>query len=143
MRELLVKDIMHKITVIDATSSVAEAAKIMAEKNIGSVMVRKSGDITGILTERDILKRGVAEGLDIKKVKVAEIMTEHPYIIDSEAAVEDASKVFVKYRIRRLPVIERGRIVGIITSRDVAKSIRYAYFRKVQHLRKRGGGPTR
>ncbi|MFQ6136011.1 MAG: cyclic nucleotide-binding/CBS domain-containing protein [Candidatus Hydrothermarchaeales archaeon] len=123
MKKVYVKDIMHKITVIDATSSVAEAAKIMAEKNIGSVMVREEGEIDGILTERDILKKVVSKELDPRTTNVSEVMTKHPLIIDAKATIEDAAEIFNTVHIRRLPVLQRGEIVGIITSRDVARAI--------------------
>lgn len=137
MKEIRVKDIMHKITVVDSRITVSEVTKLMSKKNIGSVLVRKSGAIIGIVTERDILKKGVAMGLDVKNTHVSEIMVEHPYIIDSEATVHDASDVLKKFRIRRLPVIERGKIIGMVTSRDVAQSLRYSFFKKRQHHKRR------
>ncbi|MFQ5975194.1 MAG: cyclic nucleotide-binding/CBS domain-containing protein [Candidatus Hydrothermarchaeales archaeon] len=137
MKEILVKDIMHKITVVGANTTISDVTKLMAKKNIGSVLVRKSGDIIGILTERDILKKGVAMGLDIKHTPVSEIMVKHPYIIDSEATVHDASHALSKYKIRRLPVIERGKIIGMATSRNVAQSLKYSFFKKRHHHKTR------
>ncbi|MEE8185621.1 MAG: CBS domain-containing protein [Thermodesulfobacteriota bacterium] len=136
MKKTRVKDIMHKITVVDSNTTVSEVTKLMAKKNIGSVLVRKSGAIIGILTERDILKKAVAKGLDVKHTTVSEIMVTHPYIIDSEATLQDASHFLTKYRIRRLPVIEKGKIIGMVTSRDVAKSVKYSFFKKQQHHKK-------
>ncbi len=133
MKKILVKDIMHKITVVDSTTTVSDVTKLMSKKDIGSVLVRKSGVVIGILTERDILKKAVAGGLDVKHTHVREIMVEHPYIIDSEATVQDASHVLSRYKIRRLPVIERGKIVGLVTSRGVAQSLKYSFFKSRQH----------
>ncbi len=133
MKKIPVKDIMHKITVVDSTTTVANVTKLMSKKDIGSVLVRKSGIVIGILTERDILKKAVAGELDVKHTHVDKIMVEHPYIIDSEATVQDASHVLSKYKIRRLPVIEGGEIIGLITSRSVAQSLKYSFFKSRQH----------
>ncbi len=133
MKKISVKDIMHKITVVDSTTTVANVTKLMSKKDIGSVLVRKSGIVIGLLTERDILKKAVAGELDVKHTHVDKIMVEHPYIIDSEATVQDASHVLSKYKIRRLPVIEGGEIIGLITSRSVAQSLKYSFFKSRQH----------
>ncbi|MFQ5800541.1 MAG: cyclic nucleotide-binding/CBS domain-containing protein, partial [Candidatus Hydrothermarchaeales archaeon] len=126
------------ITVVNSTTTVSDVTKLMAKKDIGSVLVRKSGDIIGILTERDILKKAIANGLDVKHTPVSEIMVMHPYVIDSEATVHDASHALSKHRIRRLPVVEGGKIIGMVTSRDVAQSLRYSFFKKRHHHTTRG-----
>ena len=123
MKKVYVKDIMHKITVVDSNILISTAAKMMAEKNIGSLMIKEEGSIDGILTERDILKKVVGKDLDPRTTKVSEIMTLHPLIIDAKATIEDAAEIFNSVHIRRLPVIQRGEIIGIITSRDVAMAI--------------------
>ncbi len=123
MKKVYVKDIMHKITVVDSDTKISEAAKLMAQKNIGSLMVKDEGSIDGILTERDILKKVVGKDLDPRTVTVSEVMTLHPLIIDAKATLEDAAEIFNNVHIRRLPVIQRGAIIGIVTSRDVARTI--------------------
>ncbi len=146
-----IKEIMHGITMINSDASVLEAAKIMSNKEIGSVLVKisetpaaskkskecstedpcfvQTSENVGILTERDILKNVVAKnrGFD---TKVSEIMTRKIFSVDSGADVEEASELFNKHRIRRLVVTERGNIVGIVTARDVAKSIPYIYLQR-------------
>jgi len=119
---LTIKDVMHKPTIIDPELSVLDAAKIMAEKEIGSVLIIK-GDICGILTERDIFKKVVAKGLDSKKIRVSELMSAPCYTIGPDACISDASKLFNKHNIRRLPVVEHGEIIGVVSARDIAKTI--------------------
>ncbi len=123
MKKVYIKDIMHKITVIDSDTLISKAAKLMADKNIGSLMVKDEGSIDGIITERDILKKVVGKDLDPRTTKVSEVMTLHPLIIDAKATLADAAEIFNNVHIRRLPVIQRGEIIGIITSRDVAMAI--------------------
>jgi len=123
MKKVYVKDIMHKITVVDSDTKISKAAKLMAQKNIGSLMVKAEGSIDGILTERDILKKVVGKDLDPRTTNVSEIMTLHPLIIDAKATLENAAEIFNNVHIRRLPVIQKGEIVGIVTSRDVAMAI--------------------
>lgn len=146
-----VKEIMHGITMINSDISVLEAAKIMSNKEIGSVLVKISEgqdsskksrecsaedpcfiqkpDNVGILTERDILKNVVAKNKS-PDTKVSEVMTKNIFSIDAEADIEEASELFNRHHIRRLVVTERDNIIGIITTRDVAKSLPYLYLQR-------------
>ncbi len=125
-----VKEIMHGATEVDKGTSVLEVARLMKKKNIGSVLTSKSGSCFMIVTERNIINDVVAEKRDPAKVKISEIMVKCTHTIDSSKDVVDASAVFNKHDIRRLPVMEKGRIIGIVTARDVAKSLSYMSARK-------------
>lgn len=116
-----IKDVMHDITLVDAEATVQEVARVMTKKNIGSVLIERKG-IYYILTERDILYKVVAEALDPSQIKAEKVMTPVRYTIDAEASVEKASIIFSKHRIRRLPVMHRGEIVGIVTARSIARA---------------------
>ncbi len=124
-----IKEIMHGITMINSDASVLEAAKIMSNKDIGSVLIKEKGGRVCIVTERDVLKKVVAKSESLE-TKVCDIMTNNVFTIDAEADIEEASELFNKHRIRRLVVMERGNIVGIVTARDVAKSIPYIYLQR-------------
>lgn len=125
-----VKEIMHGITVVGLGSSVFDVAALMSKKNIGSVIV-KDRDCVRIVTERDIINKVVALGRDPKKTKVSEIMSDCVHTIDAEKDVFDASDILNKYHIRRIPVTEKGEIVGIVTARDIAKSLSYLAARRL------------
>lgn len=116
-----VKDIMHGTTGVDAKSSVFEVALVMEAKDIGSVLVESDGNVVGILTERDILKKIVAKASDPKRIKAKDIMSLIAATIEYDKDIMKASELLSKHRIRRLPVTKNGRIVGIITARDLAK----------------------
>ncbi|MEM4389031.1 MAG: CBS domain-containing protein [Candidatus Micrarchaeia archaeon] len=120
---------MHGITLVEADAAVRQVAVIMRQKNIGSVLVTKQGEIVGILTERDILKRVVAEGLDPSRTTAEQIMTRNIITINADATVFEAAEMLNRYDIRRLPVEENGKIVGIVTARSIAKSMPLAVVR--------------
>lgn len=117
-----VKSIMHEATFIDPDTPVNELARIMRDRSIGSVILKLGELDYGIVTERDIIFRVTAVNLDPKKTRARDIMTELRYTLDGNAAIKKASEIFDKHHIRRLPVMEEGEIVGVITSRDVAKA---------------------
>lgn len=119
---LTVRDVMHEPTIIDPKLLVLDAAKIMAEKEISSVLIKKD-DTLGILTERDISKKVIAKGLDGKTLRVSEIMSSPCYTIESDASINDTSELFNKHNIRRLPVVEHGEVVGMVSARDIAKTL--------------------
>jgi len=126
---MTVEEIMHPVTVVEPGISVLEAAKLMSSKDIGSLLVRLDKHKYGVVTERDILKKVTAESKNPKEVKVSEIMTALQYTIDVGASEEDASELFNKYPVRRLVVVKQGEIVGIITSRDIAKRLAFKRIR--------------
>jgi IMP dehydrogenase len=127
---MIVEDIMHSATIVDPEMTVSEAAKLMRKKEIGSLLVKIKQNKWSMVTERDVLNKVVAEDINPRKIAVKDIMTDLKFTIDSNAPLEDASEVFNKGRVRRLPVLNDGKIVGIITSRDVAKRWIFTRFRK-------------
>lgn len=120
--EILVGQVMTRNPIIiDENISVMEAAKLMKKENIGSLILRSSENYFGIITERDILYKVVAEGFDPRNIRAKEIMS-HPMItIDNGSKLEEAATIMWKYKIRRLPVVENGKIVGIITENDIIR----------------------
>lgn len=121
----IVRDIMTKdIVMIDGNASTLEAAKLMADKGISSLFVLKDNVPVGIVTERDFIKKVCAKELPISQVKVADIMSKILTTADPETPVEVAVQRMVNHKIRRLPIMEGGKIVGIITVTDLAKHLR-------------------
>jgi len=129
-----VGEIMHDITVLNERLSVQFAAKIMRDKNIGSVLVEgDKGRICGIVTERDVLKKVVAVGLNPASVSLREIMSSDLITVGEDEDVTEASSLLNKFHIRRLPLVNaKGTIVGIVTARDVAKSVAYSQAQRIR-----------
>jgi len=119
-----VKKWMHSKTVVPSDVTVQKVAELMVEKNIGSVIVSVSGREAGIITERDILKRVTAKGLNPASIKVEQIMSRSLITIHENASLEEAAELMSKHRIRRLPVVnQKGEIIGIVTTRTISYAL--------------------
>jgi CBS domain-containing protein len=105
---------------VDANDPVVDAAKIMRDSDIGDVIVLDNGDVDGIVTDRDIVVRGVADARDPGSTKVSDVCTSGVEAIDPSASVDDALRRMREADIRRLPVVQDGRPVGIISLGDLA-----------------------
>ena len=125
MTASVVRDIMTKeIVTIDGDSTALEAAKLMTEKGISSVFIVKDGNPIGIVTERDFIKKICAKELTVSQVKIGDIMSKILTTASPDTPIEVAVQRMVNHKIRRLPIMERGKIVGIITVTDLAKHLR-------------------
>ena len=118
-----VKDIMiDKIETVDYTTSVYDAVKIMKENNIGYVIVMSPiFEALGIFTERDLLNKVVAEGLDVKKTQISKVMTPHFDCVQLDDSLYEIPKLMLKQKYRHLPVVSGHKVVGILTMKDVLK----------------------
>ena len=105
---------------VDASDTVVDAARVMRDSDIGDVVVIEDGNVTGIVTDRDIVVRGVAEGRDPDSTAVSEVCTTGVETIEPSASVDDALGLMREKDIRRLPVTKNGRPVGIISLGDLA-----------------------
>lgn len=118
--EIPVHDIMTRpVITADADLDVLSAAKIMGSANVGSLIVVSKEEPIGILTERDLVKKIVAQAVDPRGVKAAEIMNSPLVTIDPQASLREAAVLMLKAGVKRLPVISNGRLVGIITDTDL------------------------
>jgi CBS domain-containing protein len=107
---------------LPATSSVAEAARAMRDANIGDVIVLDGKQTCGIVTDRDIVVRAVAEGRSLSTTKLADICSQELTTLSPNDQVEDAVRLIREKAVRRLPVIEGGKPVGIVSIGDLAVS---------------------
>jgi CBS domain-containing protein len=121
----VVRDIMTKqIVMIDHDRSALEAAKTMTEKGISSVFVVRDGQPVGIVSERDFIKKICAKERPIADVRMSEIMSKILTTAEPETPIEVAVQRMVNHKIRRLPIMDNGKLVGIITVTDLAKHLR-------------------
>ena len=105
---------------VNADDTVKDAAVVMRDSDIGDVIVVEDGQVTGILTDRDIAVRAVAEGREADSTPVSDICTTGIQAIEPEASVDDALRTMREDDIRRLPVVKNGRPVGIVSLGDLA-----------------------
>lgn len=119
-RELMTPDARS----IPDSSTLVEAARLMRDLDVGSLPICHEGDqLTGVLTDRDIVVRCIAEGADPANTKAGDLAQGKPIIIGADDPAEDALLVMAQHQVRRLPVIDGHKLVGIISQADVARAL--------------------
>ncbi|MFN3621374.1 MAG: cyclic nucleotide-binding/CBS domain-containing protein [Nitrososphaerales archaeon] len=119
-----VRDIMvSPVITIDADATVEEACRIMGEKHIGSVIITEAGKPSGIFTERDLLTKILLKDHSLMKEKVKKFMSSPLTVITPDFELKEAARVMTQLKIRRLPVVHMGQLLGIITSADITRAI--------------------
>lgn len=103
----------------DVNQSVLEIVQAMVARNIGAVPVLDSGMLVGVFSERDLMKRVVAEGMDPKSTRVVEVMTRDPLTISPESELETCRALMKRHGFRHLPVCEGAQLAGMISLRDI------------------------
>jgi signal-transduction protein with cAMP-binding, CBS, and nucleotidyltransferase domain len=106
---------------IDADASILEAVEQMVEANVGSLLVTVSGEVTGIVTERDYLRRVVVEGRTDRETPVRELMSSPLIVVTPQTSVDECMALMTNRRIRHLPVVDAGKVAGIVSIGDVVK----------------------
>jgi CBS domain-containing protein len=106
---------------IQADKPAAEAAKLMKKADAGMIPVVEDGNLFGTVTDRDIVLRVVAEGKDPQSTAVRDIASTEPVTIGPEQDLDEALQLMARHQIRRLPVVEEGRLVGVLAQADVAR----------------------
>jgi CBS domain-containing protein len=118
-----VKEIMGKPIIISPDITIKDAAKKMVECNVTTMMIIEDNKLVGILTEGDIVERFAITDKISKNVIVKEIMSSHLIKADEDENVENAVGVMLKNKIRRLPIVSKGKLVGMLTLDYVAKHL--------------------
>ena len=115
-----VRSVMQRRKVLKAVPEtlVSEAAKLMADKNVGAIMVIEDDHLVGIFTERDVVFRVVARGLDAQTTRLADVMTRAPHTVDPNKSFGYALLVMQENGFRHLPVTQDGKPIGIVSSRS-------------------------
>ena len=119
---LKVRDVMvREVVTVDENASVKEAVDILNEFQIGSIIVLENGKAKGIITERDFLRRVIAEAKDVMNTKVKEIMTTPLVVVEPGMDLEEAVKLMFQNKIKKLAVVDANKLVGIVTLTDIAR----------------------
>jgi CBS domain-containing protein len=113
----------HDAWSIGPDASVYEALELMAEKNIGAVLVMEGDRLVGILSERDYARKVILQGKASKSTPVREIMTEQVLYVRPDQSIEDCMALMTGKRVRHLPVLKGERVTGVISIGDVVKAI--------------------
>jgi len=116
-----VKELMTKsVATLNENDTVEQAAHLMKEHNIGSLPICQGEKVIGIITDRDIALRSVAEGENYKSQNVRTVMTSNPVVGHPEMEVQDAARIMSERQIRRLPIVENQNLVGMVSLGDIA-----------------------
>ena len=118
-----IREVMtSKLCSIDTDKSVAYAAKMMRDEDVGIAPIVEGDRLVGVLTDRDIAVRVVAEGRDPEQVKVTEVASRDVVTLDPQQDLDEALRLMARHQVRRLPVVEEdGRLVGVLAQADVAQ----------------------
>ncbi|MEM3916478.1 MAG: CBS domain-containing protein [Candidatus Nitrosocaldus sp.] len=123
--DILMKDIMIRdVVTISPDKTAQEAARLMAEHGIGSVVVMDSDKVVGIVTERDLVRKVCAKDIPSSRVRIQDVMSTPIITAEPDLPIEAAVQRMFNNKIRRLPVVENGKLVGIVTISDIAKHMR-------------------
>jgi len=110
------------VITIDCHRTVLEAAKLMHQQDVGDLVVMEGKEPKGIVTERDLVRRVMAQKKSLE-TKINEVMSSPLITIEEDSSIKDAARKMVKYKIRRLPVTKKAVLVGIIATSDFARQI--------------------
>ncbi|BCW99251.1 MAG: CBS domain-containing protein [Armatimonadota bacterium] len=132
-RDILAKK-GHQVASAYTDQTVLDAAKLMNDRRIGCLVVTRGETVVGIFSERDILTRVVAEQRDPATTKVGEVMTTPCVVVTPDTELEQCQAIMSEKRIRHLPVVDEGRLVGIISSGDIMASQKVELEAAVQML---------
>jgi CBS domain-containing protein len=106
---------------VASSATAADAARLMREEDVGSLPVVHNDRIVGVVTDRDLVVRVIAAGLDPEATPVFEIASDRPVTVDVSTGLDEALQLMAEHQVRRLPVVEDDRLVGVIAQADVAR----------------------
>jgi len=123
---MIVRQLMHKeLVTVSPSATIHDVAAKMKEFNVGSVLIVEEGwKLKGILTDRDITLTVAADSKDPRTTYAYDVMTADPITINSDADADSALRIMHKANVRRLPVTENGKLVGLLSSADLAAEIK-------------------
>ena len=124
----------NQIFSIPPTASVYDALTLMSEKNLGGVLVMNGDQLAGIFTERDYARKIILLGRSSKDTPITEVMTSSVRTISRDTEIDDCMKMMTEKTIRHLPVVENGKVVGLVSIGDVVKLLIEEQKGIIEHL---------
>jgi CBS domain-containing protein len=119
---------------VSPDTAVFEAIKLMAEKNIGALLVLEGDTLAGVFTERDYTRKIALHGKSSRDTRVAEVMTGNVVTVSPDDFVEDGMRLMTEHRVRHLPVVEGARVIGVISIGDLVNWIISTQSAEIQQL---------
>ena len=134
VRQLLAGKPVNAIYSIQPEQMVIEALEMMAEKNIGAVLIMSDNQLIGIFSERDYARKGIIQNRKAKSTPVSDVMTGGVYTITSKQSIEDCMKLMSEKHIRHLPVVDEEQVVGLLSISDIVTAIIGEQKHRIQSL---------
>jgi len=113
---------------------VLEAVRMMGEKDIGALVVTEDNEVLGVISERDYSRKIVLKGRTSRDTKVGEVLDAPVIVVKPESSIEECMELMTDQRVRHLPVVDDGRLIGIISMGDVVRWIMRSQSEAIQHL---------
>lgn len=118
-KDVMVKDIVK----VGSCALVDNAVKVMNKNNIGCLIIEDNGETRGIVTQRDLLKKVLEKARDPRKLVVSDIMTKKLIVGSPDMEIHEAARLMFQKKIKKLPIVENGRLVGLITLSNIARTV--------------------
>ena len=120
------KDVMVKEVVkVDSCTLVDNAVKMMNKNNIGCLIVEDNGEARGIVTQRDLMEKVLEKAKDPRKLAVSDIMTKKLVVGNPDMEIHEAARLMFKRKIKKLPIVENGKLIGLITLTNIARTFSF------------------
>ncbi len=124
----------HDVWAISPDATVYEALEMMADKDVGALLVMEGDRLVGIFSERDYARRCILRNRRSKETRVRELMTQDVITITPSTTIDEAMEVMTRHRIRHLPVVEDGKVVGVVSIGDIVKTVIENQQHVISHL---------
>jgi CBS domain-containing protein len=118
-QDVMVKDIVK----VDSRTLVDNAVKVMNKNDIGCLIIEDNGETRGIVTQGDMLKKVLEKAKDPRKLVVSDIMTKKLVVGSPDMEIHEAARLMFKKKIKKLPIVENGKLVGLITLTNIARTV--------------------
>ncbi|MFZ5439960.1 MAG: CBS domain-containing protein [Myxococcota bacterium] len=123
VRDVLAEKSLQNLITISATASIVDAAELMAQWDVGALLVMDQGELRGLVTERDCMRKAVATGHLPAVVQVGEVMATDPRVVAADKTTEECMVLMTNLRVRHLPVVWAGDVLGIVSIGDLVKDV--------------------
>jgi CBS domain-containing protein len=121
---LKAKDVMVKEVVkVNSATLVDNAVKMMNKNDIGCLIIEDNGEARGIVTQRDLMEKVLEKAKDPRKVAVSDIMTKKLVVGSPDMEIQEAARLMFKKKIKKLPIVENGKLIGLITLTNIARTV--------------------
>jgi CBS domain-containing protein len=134
VKQLLAGKPHNRIWSVGPNQMVIEALELMADRNIGAVLVMDGEEMRGIFSERDYARKGILQDRKAKSTPITEVMTAGVFVVEPHHSIEDCMKLISEKRIRHLPVLDQNRVIGLLSIGDIVTAIINEQKHRIQSL---------